>query len=52
MKKLLMAAVLFGIGLVIVQIPRLWEWIAWLIPLVFLPIVFIGGVIKVCKTKS
>jgi len=52
MKKLLMAAVLFGIGCLIVRMPRIWEAIGWLIPLVLLPLVLVGGLIKVCKSKS
>jgi hypothetical protein len=52
MKILLSAVAMFGIGLVIVRMPRIWEAIAWLIPALFLPIIITLGWYKVWKTKD
>lgn len=52
-KRLLNLAVIgWGTGYAIIQVPGIWKYLAWLVPLLFLPILIVYGVWRVCKAPG
>lgn len=48
---LYVAAILWGTGYAISQVPSIWRHLAWLVPLIALPTVLIRGAHKLCKAN-